>query len=183
MPSITSFCLSDDQLIREAAMIAVTLTVAMLLAPCHGGTTNMFDKNQFENLIARVLLEHNLHSPAAVNLLLGTAAQESKFGTYLRQIRGPALGIFQMEKLTFEWLREKYGNRFPVIKNVAYCELEWDLYMSILFARLLYYAMPTALPEAHDVQGLAKYWKAHYNTPLGAGTTEEFVRNFQKYVA
>lgn len=46
-----------------------------------------FNCLQFRDLITRVLKEVALYSPAAVNLLLGTAAQESGFGTYLRQVR------------------------------------------------------------------------------------------------
>jgi hypothetical protein len=57
-----------------------------------------FDKKQFRDLIQRTLQDLGMHSESAVNLLLGTAAQESQFGTYFRQIGGgPALGVFQME--------------------------------------------------------------------------------------
>lgn len=74
-----------------------------------------FDKNQFRSLILRVLtnVDPALCSDAAVNLLLGTAAQESEFGKYIRQIRGPALGVFQMEPATFDWLRDKYSLKYP----------------------------------------------------------------------
>ena len=142
----------------------------------------MFNRWQFASLITRVLEEHDLHSQAAVNLLLGTAAQESKFGTYLRQVHGPALGTFQIEKATFEWLKTKFGDRFPAIKEVQFAELEWNLYMSILFARLLYLIMPEPLPEPDDIEALGRYWKKYYNTPLGAGTVAEFVKNYQIYV-
>ena len=40
----------------------------------------------------------NLWSIAAENLLLGTAAQESQLGHYLTQVKGPALGIYQIEQ-------------------------------------------------------------------------------------
>src|SRR6185369_5669757 len=38
----------------------------------------------------------------AVELLVLTAATESKGGTYLKQIRGCALGIYQMEPATYD---------------------------------------------------------------------------------
>ena len=44
------------------------------------------NKNQFKDLIERCLKKTMMHSDAAVALLLGTAAQESAFGTYIRQI-------------------------------------------------------------------------------------------------
>ena len=60
------------------------------------------NKVTLRNLITSVLKELNLHSDNAVNLLMGTAAQESHLGKYRKQIGGgPALGIFQMEPATF----------------------------------------------------------------------------------
>jgi len=64
-----------------------------------------FNVAQFKTLIERVLseLDPDLASPVAVKLLLGTAAQESRFGTFLHQLGGgPAKGAFQMEPATFE---------------------------------------------------------------------------------
>lgn len=52
-------------------------------------------------IIEPVLQDLGLLSAAAVNLLLGTCAQESRMGHFLRQQGGgPALGIFQMEPAT-----------------------------------------------------------------------------------
>ena len=73
-----------------------------------------FNCLQFRDLITRVLKEVALYSPAAVNLLLGTAAQESGFGTYLRQVKGPALSVFQIEEATFLDLRERMHPILPV---------------------------------------------------------------------
>ena len=39
-----------------------------------------------------------------------------------------------------------------------------------------------ALPPADDVEGMAKYWKRNYNTFLGKGKPEEFVRNYRELV-
>jgi len=149
----------------------------------------MFDKNQFKDLIERTLISYNpkLCVDGAINLLLGTAAQESYFGTYLRQIGGgPALGVFQMEPATFIWLRDHYVERPPfnmtdLAERIAE-ELEWDLQLAILMARLRYWIVPRALPDANDIEGLARYWKDYYNTRFGQGTTEEFVENYKKFV-
>jgi len=144
-----------------------------------------FDKEQFENLIRRVLvaeLGEEFCTDAAVQLLLGTAAQESHFGTYLKQVRGPAIGAFQMEPTTFDWIKEKYMDRLPHFKNVDVEDLEWDLALSIIFARLRYCVIPAALPPANDIYALAAYWKQYYNTPAGAGKVEEFVGNYKRFV-
>ena len=146
-----------------------------------------FDKRQFEGLIIRVLtaVDPALASNAATNLLLGTAAQESEFGTYRRQLGGgPALGVFQMEPNTFNWLRDKYSHKYPAVLHGRTAEeLEWDLFLSILTARLRYRVVPQALPSADSVQDLALYWKKHYNTPAGAGTIEQFEQSYARYVA
>jgi hypothetical protein len=142
-----------------------------------------YDRRQFEDLIERVLSEFGLRSESAVNLLLGTAAQESRFGTYLRQLGGgPALGAFQMERPTFEWLRGKYCERFDFQDWYFEC-LEWDLTASIVFARLRYYCVASPLPSPDDVAGLAAYWKRHYNTFAGKGTEAEFIENYRRFVA
>ena len=49
-----------------------------------------------------------LYSESAVNLLLGTAAQESHMGTYLTQIKGPALSIYQIEPKTHADIWKNY---------------------------------------------------------------------------
>jgi len=139
----------------------------------------MLDKKQFEDLIKRILIEYDLYNKSAVNLLLGTAAQESKFGTYIRQINGPALGIFQMEKPTFDWLKNIYGSKYPIGE---FDELEYNLKQAILLARLRYRIVPKPLPDADDIEGLAKYWKEYYNTPLGKGKIEQFINNYKKYI-
>ncbi|KAF0118141.1 MAG: hypothetical protein FD149_866 [Rhodospirillaceae bacterium] len=64
----------------------------------------MCDSAHFVTTVIRPTLLHlGLHSPAAEALLLGTAIQESRLGTYLRQTGGgPALGVYQMEPATHE---------------------------------------------------------------------------------
>ena len=143
-----------------------------------------FDKNQFRDLIEHVLGDYpDLVSESAVQLLLGTAAQESGFGTYLRQLGGgPAIGVFQMEPKTFLWLREHYRHKYPEIAERLHGELEWDIRLGILMARLRYRIVPTPLPPAHHLGALAAYWKESYNTVHGAGTVEQFIANYRKFV-
>jgi len=145
----------------------------------------MFDKKQFKDLITRVLSEHpELLSDSAVNLLLSTAAQESQFGRYLRQVGGgPALGVFQMEPETFIWLQSVYFDVYPEISIRMAEELEWDLRLSIFMARLKYRSIPTKLPDANDIPGMAKYWNRYYNANPDHGTDAEFIENYQRFVA
>lgn len=147
-------------------------------------------KEQLKELIEETLKEIDLYSSDAVNLLMGTAAQESHLGKYIKQIKGPALGIFQMEPATFGDI----CNNFLAYKGdlgekiLQSCEamkatpdgLRFNLKLSICFCRLHYLRVPEPLPNS--IEGYAKYWKDHYNTYLGAGTEEEFIRNYKKYV-
>lgn len=141
-----------------------------------------YHKGQFEDLIKRTLAADNLpRKQSAVDLLLGTAAQESAFGTYLRQANGPALGAFQMEPATFYTVKGWAEKRFPLVLEGRYAtELEYDLSLAILSARLNYLSKPDSIPES--LQGQAAYWKRYWNTYLGKGTIEQYVRNWNKYV-
>ena len=141
-----------------------------------------FHAQQFRSLIERTLEDFGLNSESAVELLLGTAAAESEFGKYLMQLGGPAIGIFQMEPRTYEWLQGKYVDQFFPLGRRPAEDMEWDLRFAILLARLRYRVVPTPLPEASDVYGLAHYWKTHYNTLSGRGTVENFVSRYRKYV-
>ena len=152
----------------------------------------MFNPDQFKSLVSSVCSKLDLHSPAAVNLLLGTAAQESGFGTYLKQIKGPALGVFQMEPATETDIWKNYlsfraGLACRVIQvaevsgpNVLH--LSGNLIYQIALCRVHYLRKPEPMPSADDLPGLARYWKAYYNTPLGRGTADEFIENYRRYV-
>ena len=68
------------------------------------------DAEQLRKDIVRPAIEKiGLWSQEAEDLLIGTAAQESHLGTYLRQLGdGPALGIFQMEPATHNDIHENF---------------------------------------------------------------------------
>lgn len=142
-----------------------------------------YDKAQFKDLIERTLKEIGLYSEGAVLLLLGTAAQESKFGSYLRQMgNGPARGAFQMERATFNDLVNRFHKRFPAISYFSFEQMEWDLRAAIIMARIKYFSIPAPLPGADDLKGRAAYWKQYYNTPLGSGTETEFIKSSKKFL-
>ena len=53
--------------------------------------------------------------------------------------------------------------------------LDTNLMYGAAVCRLCYYPKPDPLPEAGDVEGQGKFWKKHYNTPLGAETLPKYV--------
>jgi hypothetical protein len=165
----------------------------------YSGAYNMsINKNQLKNLITETLKESGLYSKAAVNLLLGTAAQESHLGRYIRQLKGPALGIFQMEPRTHDDIWENFlkyklkkieprfkvgtVNRFHT-NSATPDALVFDLKYAIIMCRLHYFRVSERLPKHDDIEGLARYWKRHYNTKHGRGTEKEFVFNYGRFVS
>lgn len=146
-------------------------------------------------LVIRPTLEKiGLWSQAAENLLLGTAAHESLMGHYLRQQKGPALGIYQIEPQTHQDVWHHYLNyrkamAGPIKQLVNSAsdipednELIINLAYATAIARIIYYRAPEKLPEADNVEGLASFWKKHYNTVAGKGSENEFITHYQQYV-
>ncbi len=149
------------------------------------------NKITLKNLISSVIKEIGMYSEDAVNLLMGTAAQESHLGKYRKQIGGgPALGIFQMEPSTFNDIVSNYLRYKPElvakIERVARVsrfkaeDIENNDLLAICMARVHYLRVKKAIPD--NLEGWATYWKRYYNTPLGKGKEEEFIANYKKYV-
>lgn len=145
-----------------------------------------------EEIIRPALQLLDRWSEAAENLLLGTCAQESRLGTYVKQIKGPALGIYQMEPATHHDLWQhylKYREELaePIRQGLGGLKptedmLIYNLRYATQMARVHYQRVPEKLPNARDVPGLALYWKEYYNTGLGKGTPAEFEHNYQTLV-
>ncbi|MFW6122267.1 MAG: hypothetical protein ACOC80_15395, partial [Petrotogales bacterium] len=81
------------------------------------------DPNQLKHHIDRVLSNEipKYHSRDAVYQLLFTSAAESDCGKYIRQVKGPAMGLFQIEpnseKLVWKWVIENNENLFEALVN------------------------------------------------------------------
>ncbi len=152
----------------------------------------MLDVGQFRKVIIRPALEAiDLHSEAAEELLLGTAMQESRL-TYLKQLGdGPALGLFQMEPLTHDdiWdnflvYRESLGLKVSRLSDDLLDNPEimiWNLYYAAAMCRVHYFRVSAPLPDQGDIPAQAAYWKKYYNTPLGAGTEQEYLHSWDQY--
>lgn len=127
-------------------------------------------------------LPERMRSDSAIELLLMTAAHESRF-QHLKQVLtsgnyGPALGLWQMEPIA---LADVWG-RIPRSILDAACpngyagedRLCTDLIYAARMARLFYWLKPAPLPAADDVQGLAQYAKVWWNTAAGKATVEDY---------
>lgn len=146
------------------------------------------DPRQFAFRIVRPLLKDiGLGSNAAERLVLGTAMKESLL-RYMQQIRGPAIGVYQMEAPTFKDIRENFLARALEIRRRVDAwaigtpdaqEMEGNLYFATAMCRAHYRRFSEDLPRQNDALGMATYWKRYYNTSLGKGTVEEALPHFQ----
>jgi hypothetical protein len=158
-----------------------------------GVETMPIHKHDLRNLIIETLRGIDLYSPSAVELLMGTAAQETHLGHagLVQRGGGPARGIFQMEPITEKDLWDRIIKKRPGLESkiIKVCRVNGpselhmvgNLVYQIIMARIKYWIVPKRLPNSSDLNGLAKYWKDYYNTYLGKGKSEEFIRNYKKY--
>jgi hypothetical protein len=87
-------------------------------------------------------------------LLMAIAAYESSGGRFLVQVRGPALGPWQMEPGTFDLLRRRcreWGH--GSLEGRSAIEMATDLALACRAARLLLWFEPTKLPKVSDPTG------------------------------
>lgn len=144
----------------------------------------MIDKDQLREFIREVLrdldrdtnglIKHNLK---AVELIMMTWAHESKLGTYIKQIKGPALGPGQMEPDTFDDIMENFVEYREDLKKVMEGrkseELKWDLRLAIIMTRVHYFRVPEKLPGTP--REMAEYAKKHYNTYEGKALVQDYL--------
>lgn len=150
-----------------------------------------------EYVIRPALNSIGLSSDVAINLLLGTAAQESSLGTYIVQGKtldnNDALGIFQQQRSGYDYiwnviisnnvaLRTKIKLFLGYEGKPNFSRLMTDHALAAIICRLFYFDVKEPLPTSPEIMALALYWKRYYNTSQGAGTTQQFMSNYQKFV-
>ncbi|MDW2204310.1 hypothetical protein R7007_21815 [Vibrio sp. 1636] len=157
------------------------------------------DAKQLLTLVVRPTLQKlKLHSQAAEQLIVGTIYQESE-AHFLKQVGGgPALGVIQMEPATYRDIWDNYlaykrtlANQITELSSMEsldedmrphVTQLITNLAFAVAMCRAHYLRKKPPLPKAGDIEGLAKYWKEHYNTPMGAGKVEEFIDRFPREI-
>ena len=122
-------------------------------------------------------------------LLLATAAVESNSGHYIKQIKGPAMGIWEMEPLTHEdiWCNCDFLRKPANVRLINSMRLDlkdhegsYNLMVSPMYscamARLKYAMDPAPLPEYKNghMEYIWQYYKRIYNTDSGATTYRKF---------
>jgi hypothetical protein len=155
----------------------------------------MFKAIQLRELIIQPTLNDLvLQSPEAEELLMFTCAVESGGGTYLKQLNGPALGIYQMEPATYNDLWQNYIAKNPGLMMILLHNFDvrnmpsedrliYDLRYATAMCRIHYKRFQSPLPPANDVQAIWEYYKKFYNTSLGAANEPHCIYAYQAFIA
>lgn len=143
------------------------------------------------NLVRPILKRCQLWSRASENLIIGTGLAESEF-TFITQRGGPALSFWQIEPPTFTWLIHRLSAdrdlMILVLRTLSMATLPDDpalllsnIGLACLLARLKYWYNPAPLPNADDIEGLARYWNKIYCTNIDENRVQRFVKLYDRY--
>lgn len=126
----------------------------------------------------------------ALQLLKGTAAQETAYGSFRDPSEyGAGVGLCQCDPIAFRDVqartrpaaRKALQAQFDIdLDAVTHQELAFSPLLAMVWCRLHYKLVPELIPST--VPGLADYWKKYYNTSAGKGTPDEFIEKYYKYV-
>jgi hypothetical protein len=128
----------------------------------------------------------DMSSRGAWALLLGTALVESA-GSHLHQVKGPALGLWQMEPATHDDIVDNYLKYRSKLRQLIRRmrvnrwdaggdEMTYNLRYAAAMARLHYRRVPKRLPVYYDYSTQGRYWKEYYNTNQGKGDPSKYVK-------
>ena len=118
----------------------------------------------------------------AYNLILETATAETALGQIADRTLYAGMGICQFDKVPFQRVKDK-SMRFRNlilrklgidIKLVQWEHLRYNTFLSLLFCRLYYMAVQDPIPST--IEDRANYWKKYYNSYIGKGTQEHYLK-------
>ena len=156
--------------------------------------------NDFSTEVVRKpLMQVGLYTVADEQLIVRTAAVESRLGEFLIQKGGPALGPFQMEPETHQDIYQNFLNYKPDLRSVILSACGYydnppadamitNLKYAAIMCRIHYLRRqlsktnPRPTPRAGDVTAQGEYWKQYYNSALGAGSVEKFISASNKII-
>ena len=137
-------------------------------------------------------------SPAAENLLLGTAAQESGLGFHLKHQNQRGLGIFQIRPQTHNRVWDKYLINNPdlasKVRGLAsqheflchpHAELATNLSYATAIAWMIYRRQDKPLPEVDDTDAMGRHWRRYFQRSSHLSVADSaiaFTKHYQQYV-
>lgn len=159
----------------------------------------MINNKQLRELVIQPALKGiNLYSPGAEELLIGTCAQESQDGFYIKQTVGgihAALGIYQMQPETHDDIWKNTLTKGSVNTDLAVLVMNvcrypmppkaevmvYNLLYASVMARIFWLHVKEPMPAVDDIDHIWSLYKKYWNTEEGKATKEEFVRNYHKF--
>jgi len=154
----------------------------------------MLNVDQLRELIIKPALSKlHAYSEVASELLVFTCAVESEGGTYVKQIKGPALGIYQMEPKTYYDIWQKFirnkSNMLMLMTTNFLCprvppeeRLIYDLEFATAMGRIHYQRIQEALPKSADPEVLWEYYKQYWNTPEGSAKKDKSLKAYENFI-
>lgn len=128
------------------------------------------------------------------DLILETAATESDLGRVVKQVKGPALSIYQILPSTYELLLGKLKKKNKKLYDrimLFYDNRKGELYNYIYnipftTAMCLYYYLDVTDNKltsiVKDRETRAKLWKQKYNTEAGKGTVQIYLHKTNRHL-
>ena len=144
-------------------------------------------KEDIKSIIDWTLKKMGLYSEDASSLIYATGMAETGYRHLSQMGDGPAIGFFQLEPATMKDIMINYvAYRKPILdilKDLGYADegneyrVKANIALQVAFCRLKYKRDPFPIPKASDKEDQAEYWKRVYNTSLGKGTVEHFLKD------
>lgn len=153
----------------------------------------MINIEQFRTLIIEpVLSKLQVYTKDAEELMVFTCAAESLGGTYLHQVKGSALGIYQMEPPTYTdiWINFILNrNSIATLMSMNFAcpkipdpsRLIYDLHFATAMTRIHYMRVPMKIPSKDNIEGIWEYYKKFYNTNKGKAKKDEAIEKYKKF--
>ena len=165
----------------KMALIAATFLTAAIYYKRSILFYGLISDEQLDNYIEKVVDVLGGGSPAKM-LLAETAAAETDYGKAVDHSWSVGVGVMQFDPIGFDDVKARTSPRLKdvvqrefgvIIDRTELSDLRHSPLLSVIFARLKYRLIPSAIPA--DVNGRAAYWKKWYNSELGAGTVDHYL--------
>lgn len=120
-------------------------------------------------------------------LILETMSAETGQGSIQDKTKYAGMGICQFDRLPFYDVKSRtsIANKNKIYEHfgidislVEWEHLRYNPLLSIIFCRLKYILIPSAIPGT--IIGRAMYWKRWYNSMKGKGTPEHYIAMNEK---
>lgn len=138
-----------------------------------------------ESIVIPALKKINHCELASMELVLGTGLHESNAWLFRKQIHGPALGMWQMEPRTANYLWDSVVSKRPQLKQDLLELANASRFnpgmlidndkLSAAMCRVHYLNVKVRLPLPGDLVMQARYWKKYYNTCRGKGIEQSYI--------